>query len=129
MKYLSVAILVLSIFLFSCKKINNNCSSKINSAIISVNSPTLAGSVNQELNFELVYGIANGCGISSEIESIKEGNVIAINIKTQFEGCVCTEIFFEEKKTYTFKSSTVGNFKLKFSKGNNTFIEKDVVIQ
>jgi hypothetical protein len=130
MKYVLIAFCM---FLFSCKKAttNNNgtCSNTINSGILAVTSTALTASINQDLSFEVLYGIANGCAISSNIESIKEGNIVTVNMLTKFEGCFCTEIYSEAKKIFLFKSPIVGNFKLKFSKGNNTFIEKDVIIQ
>jgi hypothetical protein len=128
MKYFFIASCVL---FFSCKKAttNDTCSSTINSGILAVISSTLTVSVNQDINFEVTYGVANGCGISSDMESIKDGNNVTINMLTKYEGCVCTQIYSEGRKIYTFKSAVVGNFKLKFSKGDNTFIEKNVVVQ
>ena len=130
MKYILIASCV---FLFSCKKAdpNNNdtCSSIINSGILAVTSSTLTAAVNQDINFEVSYSIANGCAISSNMESIRDANTVTVNMLTKFEGCVCTQIYSEGKKTYVFKSAVAGNFKLKFSKKDNTFIEKNVVIQ
>jgi hypothetical protein len=65
--------------LFYCKKAKTNndiCSRTMNSGILSVTSPTLMAALNQDLSFEVSYGIANGCGISSNIESVKEGNIV-----------------------------------------------------
>jgi hypothetical protein len=130
MKYLSI--LIIGVLLFSCKKASTNddtCSSTINSGILAVTSTTPTGAVNQDIHFEVLYGVANGCGTSSNMESIKDGNSTTVNMLTKFVGCICTQIYTEAKKTYTFKSADVGNFKLKFNKGDNTFIEKNVVIQ
>ncbi len=130
MKYFFIIAIVTT--LFSCKKTNtndNNCSSTVNSGIFTVNSSTLTANVNQEINFELLFAVINGCGISSDLETLKEGNIVTINAKTKYEGCICTQIYFEVKKAYSFKSPIAGNFKLKFNRGDNSFIEKDVVIQ
>jgi hypothetical protein len=131
LKYNSILIVLIIMFTCSCKKTtsDDNCASTSISGILSATSTTLTGNINQEINFELLYGIANGCSISSEVETLKEGNIVSIKVMTKSVGCVCTAIYFEGKKTYIFKSPTAGNFKLKFNTGNNNFIEKDVVIQ
>jgi hypothetical protein len=130
MKYILIASCVL---LFSCKKANTNnndtCSTTVNSGIVGVNSTTLTANVNQDINFEVLYAIANGCATTSNLEILKSGNIITVNMLTKFEGCVCTQVYFEGKKPYIFRSSTAGNFKLKFSDGNGGYIERDVVIQ
>jgi hypothetical protein len=128
MKYFFIASCVL---FFSCKKAttNDTCSSTINSGILTVSGPSFSVAVNQDINFEVSYGVANGCGVSSDMEIIKDGNIVKINMLTKYEGCICTQIYSEGRKNYTFKSAVVGNFKLKFSKGDNTFIEKNVIVQ
>jgi metal-sulfur cluster biosynthetic enzyme len=130
MKYFNLIIFVNVLLLISCNKINNNeCLNKLNSSINIVQSSTLTASVNQEINFELQVGNINSCGISTEIETTQNGNIITINAITQYRGCACAEIYLQVIQSYIFKSATAGNFKLKFNKGNNTFIEKDVVVQ
>ncbi len=130
MKYFTLIIFANVLLFISCSKTkNNDCLNKLNSNITSVQSTTLTASVNQEINFEVKFGNINSCGISTEIETTKNGNIMTINAVTQYRGCVCAEIYLEVIQSYIFKSATAGNFKLKFNKGNNTFIEKDVVIQ
>ncbi len=130
MKYFTLIIFANVLLFVSCNKTkDNDCLNKLNSNITSAQSTTLTASVNQGINFEVQFGNINSCGISTEMETIKNGNLITINAITQYRGCVCAEIYLGVVQSYIFKSATAGNFKLKFNKGNNTFIEKDVVIQ
>lgn len=132
MKQLLIFAFGCCILFLSCSKKSiedNNCSCIINSSILAVNSSSLTASVNQEISFEILFENADGCSVSSEVEYFKDGNNITVSIMTKREGCICTQVYSEIKKIYIFKSAIVGNFKLKFNRGNNTLIEKDVVVQ
>jgi hypothetical protein len=100
MNYFFIASCVL---FFSCKKAttNDTCSSIINSDILTVSGPSFPVAVNQEISFEVTHGVANGCGTTSNMESIKDGNITTVNMLTKFEGCICTKVYTEAKKTYT----------------------------
>jgi hypothetical protein len=133
-KYYFLLVVSITMLAFGCKKPENTgstnpCSHTVNSGILNVSSTTLTANVNQEIIFEMLFPVINGCGISSTVESSAVGNIVTLNVFTRYEGCICTQIYSENKKNYNFKSLVAGNFKLKFNKGNGTFIEKDVVIQ
>lgn len=110
------------------KKAKNVCLAYPVAPALSVEGVT-SGNVNQDIPFNVAFALINGCGSFSRFEESAIGNTITVNVITKYEGCVCAEIYGEQKKEYFFKRSIPGNYQIKFNKGDNTYITKDIFIQ
>ena len=116
----SVALLVL-IFLSGCKKSDNNCISYSNAEVTKVEGEKVA-TVNQEIDLTISYYLYNGCGKFENLETTSSGNTTIINLKSKYNGCICTQELINGQTHYTFKAGQAGVYFLKFIQPEKTYL-------
>lgn len=125
--YLSIFALVL--LCIGCNKKDKNACLTFPAAPVLGVEGVSSGNTNQDIPFTVTFAIVNGCGSFSKMEESATGNTIIITVIAKYEGCMCTEIYSEQKRDYIFKRTVPGNYQLKFNKGDNTYFVKDITIQ
>ncbi|MCR4031515.1 MULTISPECIES: hypothetical protein [Flavobacterium] len=97
------------------------CLSYRNASVISAQVPA-SGQVNQTIPIKIKFNVDNGCGSFSSISETNLGNTKTITIKAKYEGCFCTMNIPIIETTYNFTARTAGNYTLKFSKGDGSYV-------
>ena len=129
-KFLTQSILFIcfGIFLFGCKKQNDdNCSIYTKAPVIEVNGANTA-LVNQEVDLTASFGVSNGCGQFDKFEEIVSGNTTIIALNAKYEGCFCTDDAPVRTAIYKFKKSQKGTYQLKFSRGDS-YVTHVIIVQ
>jgi hypothetical protein len=118
------------IVLTSCNKDSNNkdCLSYEPAFVGIVEGPS-TGQVNEEINFQVIFGVHNGCGQFGSFEESSEGNSRTISVTAKYEGCGCTNDAPGRIGTYKFKTSQAGTYYLKFLQVNNVYLIDTLTIQ
>jgi hypothetical protein len=123
--------LIISLLLFvvfSCsKEQENNCVENKIEYVSSINSPS-TGTVNENINIEVSFGVNNGCGNFGKFIETQNGNTKTIEVEARYEGCVCTMDAPTRKTNYVFKTQTSGNYILKFKSSSTEFITANLTI-
>ena len=123
--------LLLSILLFwimSCsKEQDSNCIENKIAYVTLINSPS-TGSVNQNINIEVSFGVNNGCGNFGKFIETQNGNTKTIEVEARYEGCVCTQDAPTRKTNYVFKTQNSANYILKFKSSATEFITANLTI-
>lgn len=119
---------LLLIVIFSCsKEQDNNCVENRIAYVTSLNSPSI-GTVNENINIEVSFGVNNGCGNFGKFIEIQSGNTKTIEVEARYEGCVCTMDAPTRKTNYVFKTQNSGNYVLKFKSSSTEFITTNLTI-
>lgn|SRR5690606_30704088 len=114
-----------------------SCSSKKDGedkCIYAVNLPAIEvsnvenGTVNKSLTFDVKSQYHNGCGSFKDFSEKIEGNVITIVANGMNIGCICTEALVYFNKNYVFVPKQAGTYTFKFKSIQNSYIEKQVVV-
>jgi len=123
--------LIISLLLFvvfSCsKEQENNCVENKIEYVSSINSPS-TGTVYENINIEVSFGVNNGCGNFGKFIETQNGNTKTIEVEARYEGCVCTMDAPTRKTNYVFKTQTSGNYILKFKSSSTEFITANLTI-
>lgn len=119
---LSIILSVVLLIIISCsKELDDKCVSNNIEYVTSVISPS-TGTVNENINIEVVFGIHNGCGNFGKFIESQNGNTKTIEVEARYEGCVCTQVAGTKSINYVFKTPTPGNYTLKFKSGPTEYI-------
>jgi hypothetical protein len=114
--------------IISCSKEHDNtCIENRIAYVTSINSPS-TGSVNENINIEVSFGVNNGCGNFGKFIETQNGNTKTIEVEARYEGCVCTLDAPTRKTNYVFKTQTSGNYILKFKSSSTEFITVNLAI-
>ncbi len=127
-KKLSLILSILLLAIISCsKEQENNCIENTIVYVSSINSPS-TGTVNENINIEVSFGVNNGCGNFGKFIETQNGNTTTIEVEARYEGCVCTMDAPTRKTNYIFKTQTSGNYILKFKSSSTEFITANLTI-
>ena len=125
-------LIFISSLLISCD--NDNDNDKINECIeyeigyiTSIDAPT-TGSVNENINIEVNFGVFNGCGRFEKFIETENGNVRTIEVEAKYEGCICTQDAPIRTTNYEFTASNAGEYELNFKSSPTEFITVNLTI-
>lgn len=119
---------ILLLLIISCEKEQeNNCIENKIAYVTSIISPS-TGTVNENINIEVSFGVNNGCGNFGKFIETQNGNTKTIEVEARYEGCVCTMDVPTRKTNYVFKSQNSGNYILKFKSSETEYITKNISI-
>lgn len=128
MKKIPLILSILLLAIISCsKEQENNCIENKIAYVSSINSPS-TGTVKQNINMEVSFGVNNGCGNFGKFIETQNGNTTTIEVEARYEGCVCTLDAPTRKTNYVFKAQTTGNYILKFKSSATEFIIVNLTI-
>jgi hypothetical protein len=105
-----------------------NCVSFHELPIKDVNVPTTAP-INEQIAIPVSFWLSNGCGKLDSLIEKKEGNLITIQLKGKYEGCVCTEAIRDEQTFYKFRATTAGTYQLRFLQSDNTYLNQTIEVE
>lgn len=114
-----------------------SCSSKkdeTDQCIYAVNLPAVEvsdvenGTVNEPLRFNIKSQYHNGCGSFKDFSEKTEGNIITVVVNGMNMGCICTQAFVHFDKDYVFVPKQAGTYTFKFKSTQNSYIERQVVV-
>ncbi len=119
-----------SVVLTNCdkKKNTSDCLSYQVAPITNINGPS-TGTVNQDINFILSFGIFNGCGQFGNIEHNSNADTTTIKVNAKYQGCVCTQIAGTLQTTYTFRSTQPGTYYFKFLQADANYLLDTLIVQ
>src|SRR5687768_13257600 len=92
---------------------NDDCVSYEYAPVVSVTGPVLAA-VNQAVNLNVQYTLANGCGQSGVFEEVTVQNTTTIKVKAKYVGCMCTQALVAKQMPYNFIATQPGTYLLRF---------------
>lgn len=120
--------ILLLLLIFSCsKEQENNCIENRIAYASSINSPS-TGTINENINIEVSFGVNNGCGNFGKFIETQNGNMKTIEVEARYEGCICTMDAPTRKTNYVFKTQNSGNYILKFKSSETEFITANLTI-
>src|SRR5688572_10923780 len=116
---------VFTISFGSCSKnnIDKDCLEYTRAFVSKVEGPS-TGQINQEVNFQVYFGVHNGCGQFGNFEESIEANSRLIKVIAKYEGCICTQDAPGRIGDYKFRTSQTGTYFLKFLQVNNNYLTK-----
>lgn len=118
---LILSAILLVIFSCSEEEQENNCIENKIAYVSSINLPQ-TGTVNENINIEVSFGVNNGCGNFGKFIETQSGNTKTIEVEARYEGCVCTMDAPTRKSNYVFKTQNSGNYIFKFKSSSTEFI-------
>lgn len=126
---LKLILSTLFLVVFSCSKEEpeNKCIENRIAYVTSINSPS-SGTVNENINIEVSYGVNNGCGNFGKFIETGSGNTKIIEVEARYEGCICTMDAPIRKTNYVFKTQISGNYILKFKSSSTEYITVNLAI-
>lgn len=125
---LTLLLSILLLWIMSCsKEQDSNCIENKIAYVTLINSPS-TGSVNQNINIEVSFGVNNGCGNFGKFIETQNGNTKTIEVEARYEGCVCTQDAPTRKTNYVFKTQNSANYILKFKSSATEFITANLTI-
>lgn len=125
---LTLLLSILLLWIMSCsKEQDSNCIENKIAYVTLINSPS-TGSVNQNINIEVSFGVNNGCGNFGKFIETQNGNTKTIEVEARYEGCVCTQDAPTRKTNYVFKTQNSANYILKFKSSATEFITASLTI-
>lgn len=126
---LKLILSTLLLVVFSCSKEEpeNKCIENRIAYVTSINSPS-SGTVNENINIEVSYGVNNGCGNFGKFIETGSGNTKIIEVEARYEGCICTMDAPIRKTNYVFKTQISGNYILKFKSSSTEYITVNLAI-
>lgn len=126
---LKLILSALLLVIFSCSKEEqeNNCIENKIAYVSSINSPS-TGTVNENINIEVSFGVNNGCGNFGKFIETQSGNTKTIEVEARYEGCICTMDAPTRKTNYVFKTQISGNYILKFKSSSTEYITVNLAI-
>lgn len=112
MKYYLLAATALS--LTSCLSTQpDTCSATVVTPITTATGPKTVA-VNAPAVYTLVYTPAGGCGTSSSVTPLTNGNTQVVNVNVTYTNCNCAALPTLAQTTYTFQPTQAGTYYLKF---------------
>jgi PBP1b-binding outer membrane lipoprotein LpoB len=106
-----------------------NSSTFENISVLSANVPS-TGLVNQDIPIDISFQFGNSCFEFDSFQEIVEGNTRIIKVIARYNHCnYCSQGIISNKKTYSFRTSSPGNYTFNFSQGGNNFISSTLLIQ
>lgn len=129
MKYYLFVIVFFSA-LISCNNDDDqdDCGSTFETAFVdSINAPE-TGNVGETIPVEVVFLVANGCGVFNKFEETSNGNSQTIVVKAEYECRACTQAIERKAVTYNFSASVPGDYELKFKSGLDEYIIVNITI-
>ena len=115
--------------IYSCseEEQENNCIENKIAYVSSINSPS-TGTVNENINIEVSFGVNNGCGNFGKFIETQSGNTKTIEVEARYEGCVCTMDAPARKANYVFKTQNSENYIFKFKSSSTEYITVTLAI-
>lgn len=126
---LSALILATIALGISCNKTEENlkCAETKIAKVLKVEGATTVG-VNTALTLNISIEGLNGCAGFGKYAETTIDNITQIETTAKYEGCVCTQALITFVVPYNFIRSTPGNYILKFSQPDNSFITHTVTV-
>ena len=127
---LSVIILVSVAICTSCNKAEEDltCSETKIAKVLKVEGPK-SMNINTELTLNISIEGLNGCAGFGNYSETTVGNTTEIITTAKYQGCACTQALITFIVPYKFIKSTPGNYVLKFSQPDNTYITYNITVQ
>lgn len=131
MKNLKLKVVALVLFVSagftSCSK-DDEPSMVTKTAFVSVVEGAETATVNQELTFNVTYGVENSCVFFNKFIETTAEKTTTVVVETKYEGSNCTTDAATKTTTYKFKATVAGTYMLKFQKNATEFITKTIVV-
>ena len=99
-----------------------------NELVSAVTGPE-TGAINQEVTFQVTYGVENSCGNFHQYLETISGNSKTIQVQTRYIGTNCATTAATKTEPYKFTLNTAGTYVFKFKSSATAFITKTVVIE
>jgi len=126
----SLIILATVAMFTSCNKAEEDlqCSETKIAKVLKVEGPKSIN-INTALTLNISIEGLNGCAGFGNYSEKNIGNTSEIIVAANYQGCVCSEALVTLVVPYKFIKSTAGNYILKFSQPDNSFITYNITVQ
>lgn len=106
---------------------SQSCQSFTGTPTESVSGPTNA-LVGETVSLDVNFVVYNDCGFFNQFyEEVIDGNKY-ITVNAIYEGCQCEDIALIKSTVYSFSSSTIGTYVLRFKVTNTSYIEHTIEV-
>jgi len=127
---LPVIILAIVTVFTSCNKAKEDlqCSETRIAKVLKVEGPKSVN-INTALTLNISIEGINGCAGFGNYSEKTIGNTTEIITTAKYQGCVCTQALITLVVPYKFIKTTAGNYVLKFTQPDSTYITYNITVQ
>jgi len=108
-----LAIVLMAIFISLSGCITFTCDETRSAGVEDVSGPS-AGIVGEDIAISVTFYATNGCGSFHSMSDSQSGNVITVEGKVKYTGCICPEVLVTFEEQYIFKASIPGTYEIIF---------------
>ncbi len=126
----SIIILASATGFASCSKAEEDltCADTKIAKVLKVEGPK-SMRINTELTLNISIEGLNGCAGFDNYSETTVGNTTEIITTAKYQGCACTQALITLVVPYKFIKSTPGDYVLKFSQPDNSFVTYNITVQ
>ena len=87
------------------------------------------GTLNQPINLNMTFQLANGCGSYLRTETYTDADTTEVIIRARYQGCVCTQQLITTQQTYTYTPSRTGAHYFRYYISDGNYLRDTIWVQ